>query len=71
MRSVSARRPSLRRFTDWLCEQGYAVKFKRVHCLMRTLGIEAIHPQATVEPSGVWTSNAESRVDCNKRRCYR
>ena len=35
----------VRRFTDWLCDQGYAVGFKRVRRLMRTLGIEAIYPK--------------------------
>ena len=35
----------VRRFTDWLCDQGCAVGFKRVRRLMRTLGIEAIYPK--------------------------
>ena len=35
----------VRRFTDWLCDQGYGVGFKRVRRLMRTLGIEAIYPK--------------------------
>ena len=35
----------VRRFTDWLRDQGYAVGFKRVRRLMRTLGIEAIYPK--------------------------
>lgn len=35
----------VRRFADWLCDQGYAVGFKRVRRLMRTLGIEAIYPK--------------------------
>lgn len=35
----------VRRFTDWLCDQGYAVGFKRVRRLMRCMGIEAIYPK--------------------------
>ena len=35
----------VRRFTDWLCDQGHAVGCKRVRRLMRTLGIEAIYPK--------------------------
>ncbi len=35
----------VRRFADWLCDQGYPVGFKRVRRLMRTLGIEAIYPK--------------------------
>jgi len=35
----------VRRFTDWLCDQGYPVGFKRVRRLMRTLGLEAIYPK--------------------------
>jgi len=35
----------VRRFTDWLRDQGYAVGFKRVRRLMCTLGIEAIYPK--------------------------
>lgn len=35
----------VRRFTDWLCDLGYAVGFKRVRRLMHTMGIEAIYPK--------------------------
>ena len=35
----------VRRFTDWLRDQGYGVGFKRTRRLMRTLGIEAIYPK--------------------------
>ena len=35
----------VRRFADWLCDQGYAVGLKRVRRLMRTVGIEAIYPK--------------------------
>jgi len=41
----------VRRFTDWLCDQGYAVGFKRVRRLMRTLGIEAIYPRPRLSRS--------------------
>lgn len=35
----------VRRFTDWLCDEGYDVGLKRVRRLMRTMGIEAIYPK--------------------------
>ncbi len=35
----------VRRFTDWLCDEGHPVGFKRVRRLMRTVGIEAIYPK--------------------------
>ena len=35
----------VRRFADWLGDQGYLVGLKRVRRLMRTLGLEAIYPK--------------------------
>lgn len=32
------------RMTDWLIDQGYQVNHKRVACLMRTMGLQAITP---------------------------
>ncbi len=41
----------VRRFTDWLRDQGYVVGCKRVRRLMRTMGIEAIYPKPRLNQS--------------------
>lgn len=43
----------IRRMTAWFQTQGYAVNHKRVHRLLRTMGLEALYPKPACSLPGV------------------